>query len=212
MTDYLTTGVILGLSAGFAPGPLLTLVISETLQHGIVSGVRVALSPIITDLPIILLSLFLLSHLADFQNILGIISLIGGMVILYMGYETFRPQQPETATAQARPSRSLLKGALANALSPHPYLFWLSVGGPVMNKALAQGIAPLSGFIGGFYVCLIGAKVIFAILTGRSRAFLTSTLYLYTLRALGAALCLLALLLFHEGFVLLGLLADGQMQ
>ncbi len=26
------------------------------------------------------------------------------------------------------------KGILADALSPHPYLFWLSVGGPIMTK------------------------------------------------------------------------------
>jgi hypothetical protein len=51
MIHFLTIGIILGLSAGFAPGPLLTLVISETLQHNINSGVKVALAPIITDLP-----------------------------------------------------------------------------------------------------------------------------------------------------------------
>jgi len=59
---------VLGVSAGFAPGPLLTLVISETLQHDIKSGVKVALAPIITDLPIIILS-----KLTNFHDILGII-------------------------------------------------------------------------------------------------------------------------------------------
>ena len=47
MINFLTIGTILGLSAGFAPGPLLALVISETLQHDIKSGVKVALAPII---------------------------------------------------------------------------------------------------------------------------------------------------------------------
>jgi len=59
---------VLSVSAGFAPGPLLTLVISETLQHDIKSGVKVALAPIITDLPIIILS-----KLTNFHDILGII-------------------------------------------------------------------------------------------------------------------------------------------
>jgi len=53
MTNFLTIGIMLGTSAGFAPGPLLTLVISESLQHGVKSGAKVALAPIITDLPII---------------------------------------------------------------------------------------------------------------------------------------------------------------
>ena len=47
MIDFLTIGAALGLSAGLAPGPLLTLVISETLQHGVKSGVKVALAPVI---------------------------------------------------------------------------------------------------------------------------------------------------------------------
>jgi len=60
MLNFLGIGLILGLSAGFAPGPLLTLVISETLQHDLKAGVKVALAPIITDLPIIIFTLFIL--------------------------------------------------------------------------------------------------------------------------------------------------------
>ena len=65
MISYLTIGIILGFSAGFAPGPLLALVISETLRHNIRSGIKVALAPIVTDLPIILISLFILAKLSD---------------------------------------------------------------------------------------------------------------------------------------------------
>jgi hypothetical protein len=38
MKDFFTIGIVLGLSAGFAPGPLTALVISETLQHDIRSN------------------------------------------------------------------------------------------------------------------------------------------------------------------------------
>ena len=121
MINFLTIGTILGLSAGFAPGPLLTLVISETLQHDIKSGVKVALAPIITDLPIIILTLFILAKLSNFHNILGIISLTGGFVILFMGYESIRTKGVELNLQETK-SRSLMKGILVNALSPHPYI------------------------------------------------------------------------------------------
>jgi threonine/homoserine/homoserine lactone efflux protein len=78
MISYLTIGTLLGLSAGFTPGPLLTLVISETLQHDAKAGVKVALAPIATDLPIIILTVFILGRLSNFQAILGAISLAGG--------------------------------------------------------------------------------------------------------------------------------------
>src|SRR5512138_2098175 len=115
MMNFLTIGIILGLSAGFAPGPLLALVISETLQHGIRSGIKVALAPIITDLPIILITLFILARLSGFHDILGVISLSGGCFILYMGYGSIRTKGVNLAVGEQQP-RSLSRGILANAL------------------------------------------------------------------------------------------------
>ena len=196
-------GTTLGLSAGLAPGPLLTLVISETLQNNIKSGVKVALAPIITDLPIIVLTLFILSTLSNFHSILGVISLIGGVVILSMGYESFRIKGFEV-NGQAKKPKSLTKGILANALSPHPYLFWFGIGAPAVTKAFGQSITAASAFIISFYVFLVGSKIALAVLTGKSKSFLKGNLYLYTMRFLGLALCLLAIFLFHDGLTLLG--------
>ena len=56
--EFLFIGLLLGLSSGISPGPLLTLVIAETLRYGLGAGIRVAITPFITDLPIILLTLW----------------------------------------------------------------------------------------------------------------------------------------------------------
>jgi len=201
MINFLIIGMVLGLSAGFAPGPLLTLVISETLQNDIKSGVKVALAPIITDLPIIIFTLFVFSKLSNFHNILEIISLLGSLVILLMGYENIKTKGFEV-NIQGQNTKSLTKGVLANALSPHPYLFWFSVGGPTMTKAINQDISTSLIFITSFYVFLVGSKIMLAILTSKSKSFLKGNIYIYTMRFLGLVLCLLALVLFHDGLKL----------
>jgi threonine/homoserine/homoserine lactone efflux protein len=89
MLSFLTTGIILGLSAGFAPGPLLALVISETLQHDMKAGVKVALAPILTDLPIIIFTLFIMAELSRFHLILGGISIIGACFIFSVLFSTW---------------------------------------------------------------------------------------------------------------------------
>lgn len=193
---------MLGLSAGFAPGPLLTLVISETLQHDYKSGAKVALAPIITDLPIIILTLFILSKLSNFHNILGGISLIGGLFILFMGYQSIRTKGVETNFNEIQ-IRSFAKGVLANALSPHPYLFWFSVGAPIMTKAISQNINAAMAFIISFYVFLVGSKILLAILIGKSKFLLSSNAYIFTIRFLGLVLCVLAIVLLHDGLNLL---------
>ena len=202
MIKFLAIGTLLGLSAGFAPGPLLTLVITETLQHDIKSGVKVAIAPIITDLPIIILTLFILAELSNFHSLLGIISLTGGFFILFMGYESMRTKGVELNLQETKP-KSLTKGILANALNPHPYLFWFSVGAPTMTKALSLNLfAPLA-FICSFYILLVGSKIVLAIIVGKSKSFLGGNVYIYTMRILGVILCVLAFVLFRDGLKLL---------
>jgi threonine/homoserine/homoserine lactone efflux protein len=60
MIAVLLTGAVLGFSAGVAPGPLLVFVISETLRFGVRSGFKVPAAPLITDPPIIVLTLLLI--------------------------------------------------------------------------------------------------------------------------------------------------------
>jgi threonine/homoserine/homoserine lactone efflux protein len=204
MLSFLAAGTILGLSAGFAPGPLLALVISETLQHDIKAGIKVALAPILTDLPIIIFTLFIIVKLSGFNQVLGVISIIGGSFILYLGIKNIKTKEVRIDITASTP-RSLQKGILVNALSPHPYLFWFSVGGPTTIKAMALGLPAAISFILSFYVLLVGSKIVLAILVGKSRSFLLGNKYIFTMRLLGLILIILAGFLFQDGLHLLGI-------
>lgn len=202
---FLTFGIVLGLSSGYAPGPLITLVITETLRNGVKSGLKVALAPLITDLPIILLTVYILSQISRFQSILGIVSLVGGCVVAYMGFDCMRVRGIEIKSNESS-SASLIKGVLVNALSPHPFLFWISVGAPIVTRAMGQSIISVVAFIAGFYVCIVGAKMSVALIVGKSRTFLTGRIYLWIMRTLGLALWILAILLARDGMQLMGVL------
>jgi threonine/homoserine/homoserine lactone efflux protein len=202
MLSFLIIGTILGLSAGFAPGPLLTLVISETLQHDLKAGIRVAIAPILTDLPIVLFTIFILAELSDFHRVLGFISMVGGCFICYLGIANLKTKGIELRENPGT-SKSLRKGFFANVLSPHPYLFWLTVGGPTTLKAFDKNIFAAVVFVLSFYLFLVGSKVFLAMLTARSRTFLQGRKYIFTMRFLGAVLILLAIFLFRDGLHLL---------
>ncbi|OPX60056.1 MAG: LysE type translocator [Methanobacterium sp. PtaB.Bin024] len=90
MIEILIAGIILGLYSGLSPGPLLILVVSQTLKHGSTEGVKVAFAPLITDIPIILITLLLISLISRYNPILGVISIIGGIYLGYMAYESFK--------------------------------------------------------------------------------------------------------------------------
>jgi threonine/homoserine/homoserine lactone efflux protein len=197
MIYFLSTGILLGLSAGFAPGPLLALVISETLHHGMRSGLKVALAPIITDVPIIVLTVFILAKLSDFTILLGFISFLGGIVVCYLGYKNLRTVAVNVDIKTTH-SKSLRKGILVNAASPHPYLFWLSIGAPTMIKAAQQHILAAVLFVSCFYIFLVGSKILLAVVVGKSRIFLSSSAYIYIMKCLGILLIVFAVFLFRD--------------
>ena len=199
MIGTLASGALLGLSCGLAPGPLMALVLAQTLRYGPREGCKVALSPLATDAPIIAVAAVVAAKSAELHPMLGVVSLAGGLFVLYLAWESFRPI-PAAANAPAEAPRSWLKGILTNLLSPHPWLFWLTVGTAILGNALTQSWWTALVFLLGFYFMLVGSKVALALLTARSRAFLSGRLYGLVMRALGVLLVCFAVLLFREGF------------
>lgn len=199
----LVAGLVLGLSAGFAPGPILALVIGETLSGGLKDGLKVAASPLITDGPIIIAGTLLLAGLGSGDAVLGIVSLIGGAYLVKLGLESFKA--PANGGGE-HSSDALKKAVLANFLNPHPYLFWLTVGSPLLIAGLEKGVLAPAAFLAGFYVCLVGSKAGIAVAAARSRAFLQGKGYRLVLGALGVALIVFAGLFVHKGLTLLGVL------
>ena len=205
MISALTTGILFGLSSGLAPGPLLALVLTQTLKHDAKEGMKVAVAPLLTDLPVILVSVFILTRFLTYRSILGGISLVGGLYVLYLAYESVKTKLLSIPVSETDP-HSFRKGWLVNTLSPHPYLFWITVGAPFILKSGEQGLLPPVMFVLSFYLLLVGSKMLLALLIGKSRSFLTHSTYLWVMRGLGVMLALFGIFLLRDGFTLLGVL------
>ena len=204
IAGVLSVGVTLGVIAGVSPGPLMTLVITQTLRHGVREGLVVSVAPLLTDIPIILVSLLLLGQVAHAEMLFAALGVAGSLYLLYLAYETARAP-PLACSVSDKAPESLKRAALVNALNPHPYLFWGTVGGPLVVRAAEAHPAAPWAFVAGFYVCLVGAKAGLAWLVSRRRAALTGRLYPHVLRALALALVAFAALLLRDAFRLFGL-------
>lgn len=202
MIELLIAGISLGIYAGFSPGPLLVLVISQTLKHDYKEGIKVAFAPIISDIPIIIICLLFLSIVSGYNSILGIISIIGGLYLTYLAYESFKTKGITEDINLEKP-KSLQKGVALNLLNPAPYLFWITIGGPLIIPAyMENALSPLL-FLIGFYALLIGSKIALAYATCKSRNFITGKTYIYIMRILGAVLVIFALYFLNQGVQLL---------
>ncbi|MCP2520564.1 LysE family translocator [SCandidatus Aminicenantes bacterium Aminicenantia_JdfR_composite] len=131
---FLFSSIVFGLAAGISPGPLLTLVISETLKYNKKEGFKVAIAPLVTDVPIVLITIFILTKLSNFNSILGVISILGAIFLTYLAYESITFKGINLDLQKLKP-QSLKKGVIANFLNPHPYIFWFTIGAPTILKA-----------------------------------------------------------------------------
>jgi threonine/homoserine/homoserine lactone efflux protein len=190
----LVIGIGLGLGAGLAPGPLLALVITTSLTRGFRAGLRVALSPLVTDSIMIAVSVLLVRELP--ARAAGVLGVVGGLYVAWLGVESLREEPVSLETADG--PDPLRRGALVNLLSPHPWLFWLTVGGSVVVSAWSEAPAYAVVFVVAFFVVMTGTKTVVATVVATSRSALTERGLQRAHRAAGALLLLTGVLLIAE--------------
>jgi len=192
--NYVLVGFGLGLGAALAPGPLLALVVTTSLARGFYAGLRVALSPLVTDSIMIAVSVLLVRELP--ARAAGVLGVVGGLYVVWLGVEALR-EEPVAMEAADGPD-PLRRGALINLLSPHPWLFWLTVGGSVVVAAWSEAPAYAVVFVVSFFTVMIGTKAVIAAVVASSRRALTERGLHRAHRVAGALLLLTGLLLAAE--------------
>jgi len=190
MLEYFLSALSLGLAGGIKPGPLSIVVIQQTLSRGLPAGVRASLAPLITDGPIIIAALWLLSKFKSIQLLAAAMSLVGGIYLLWLAAKMFRIREISL------PGKLRLQGSLATAvkvtlLSPSPYLFWFTVGGNYILRGTAVESAV---FVATTIGALIAAKVAVAVLAWRFLPALEGRGYLLAMKFLAATMVSFGLL------------------
>lgn len=166
MTELLA-GLSIGLAAGLAPGPLQALVLTATLRNGFGAGWRVAAAPLLTDAPIIALTVLAVGSLPD--GAVRSLGIAGGAVVVLFGVREMAYGFPGGDVGEATSSGDLWRGVIVNVLSPHPWLFWALAGAPLLIDAWGDAPERAVAFLAGFYGMLVGSKVALAAVVAAGR-------------------------------------------
>lgn len=145
---------VVGLSGAMAPGPVLTVTISETLKRGFKAGPLIVLGHAILE--IILLALIAAGLGPFFQHpVVTIIFLwAGGIVLLWMGarmvitnkrttYDALNTQGTDSAYGP------VLAGIVLSLSNPYWIIWWVTVGMSFVTQSLQHGIIGLLCFYFG---------------------------------------------------------------
>lgn len=164
---YLFQGAVLALPATIMPGPFQAFLLSKALQNGWKRTLPAAFAPLVTDGPIIILVLLILTRMPP--RFIDLLHLAGGLFILYIAKSIFMSLKSGDDLSPLSPDaarQSFFQAVMMNALNPNPYIFWAVVGGPIVlsgwRESAATGISFLVGFYGTFVAGLAALIMVFA--------------------------------------------------
>lgn len=156
MISYIIQGVVFGFAAAVQPGPLQAYIILQSLKHGWRRTGILAIVPLLSDLPIIVVVVFILKVIPA-SWVIGL-RFIGGAFLLYLAATAVRSVRngpEETGLAEGSQPRGLPQAVLVNLLNPNPYLYWGLVTGPILIEGWKQNPAFGIAFVAAFYAVLI---------------------------------------------------------
>ncbi|MCX6245050.1 MAG: LysE family transporter [Bacteroidetes bacterium] len=163
---YLLSGMTFGFAAAVQPGPLSLYLISQTLRSGWKRTLPAVFSPLITDGPIAVGCLFILSKLP--VNLLLYLQIAGGLFILFLSSraaKAWKNQKENLPVPEESSGQTLFNAVIVNFLNPGPYLGWSLIIGPLFLKGWKEnqinGIIAVSGFYLTMFVTMIAILLLF---------------------------------------------------
>lgn len=165
MLRHLLLGGGFGLAAALQPGPMLAFLLARTATAGWRRTLPACLAPLLSDGPIALVSLLLLSRLPpSFQLALRA---AGGLLLLYLAGGAFLQwRRSEDPAGGGSTPRTLLEAASVNLLNPNPYLAWSLVLGPAVVAAWRESAIHAFAFVGALYGTMCAAMAGFVLVVG----------------------------------------------
>lgn len=170
MIASLIQGIGLGFAGAVQPGPFQAFSIGQTLKNGWRRSIWISLAPLISDGPIILLVLLVLSRVPP--SLQQALHLASGLFLLWLAWGAFkswREAREQRDVRQDHGGTTMVKAVLMNFISPGPYIYWSLVAGPLFLEAWRSAPSRGIGFLLGFYGTLVGTFALIILIFGKAR-------------------------------------------
>ena len=146
----------IGFSGAMMPGPMLGVTIEGSLKKKWTAGPLIVLGHGILELILIIVMTFGLKDFFSNPTIAGIIGLLGGVYLAWMGYGMIKSGLKKTVSLNNQKTQMssgmknlVLAGFIVSATNPYFIMWWASTGMESIRQAYALGlIGVLLFFIG----------------------------------------------------------------
>jgi len=175
---------IVGFSGALVPGPLSAMTVAASARRGFRAGPLLTLGHAIAEMLIVAALAIGLNRVFQQPLVSGLIALVGGIVLLWMGWSMAHGAWANGMTlAAARSSASVSaaadvrSGLLVSIANPYWILWWATVGATYVVMALAFGVAGLVVFFVGHIMSDLSWNSLLAFAVSSGRRVISDRLY-----------------------------------
>jgi threonine/homoserine/homoserine lactone efflux protein len=173
---FLASVAFISLSGVLLPGPLFAVTIEKASKRK-TAGVLIAFGHGVVEFPLMFLIFFILSEFSVPWYVQAGIGLVGGLLMINMGLQTFRNRNRIDEKHVDSRQDSFLAGLKTTAFNPAFILWWLTVGTTLILNAKAFGFLGFSVFAGLHWSCDFLWYSLVALLIFKSHKFWTSRIH-----------------------------------
>jgi threonine/homoserine/homoserine lactone efflux protein len=174
---FLGSVMLISLSGVLMPGPLFAVTIKKAAKSKI-SGALIAVGHGIVEFPLMFLIYFLLSQFEIPNYVQVAVGLVGGLLMIFMGLQTFRNRNKVEAATVSLKRDSVLAGVWTTAANAGFILWWLTIGTTLILNAKLFGFVGFSVFAGVHWLCDFAWYTVVALMIFKSQRFWTQRVHL----------------------------------
>lgn len=173
---FLTSVALISLSGVMAPGPVFAVTVAKGYENK-KAGALIAVGHGAIEFPLIFLLHLGLSELFRYASVQKTLSFLGGLILIYMGFETFRKRGKISIEPQSSAYTSLFAGLVATAANPYFFLWWATAGAALILNASLFGYVGLALFAVIHWSCDLIWDTAVSVTVFKSRRFWTQKVF-----------------------------------
>lgn len=169
---FLASVAVISLSGVLLPGPLFAVTIEKAARRK-TAGVLIALGHAVVEFPLMFLIFFFLSEIVIPWYAQAGIYLVGGLLMIYLGVQTYRNRIKADLKYAGSRQESFFAGIKTTAANAAFILWWLTIGTALILNAKIFGFIGFSIFAGLHWSCDFVWYTIVAFVIFKSHRFWT---------------------------------------
>jgi threonine/homoserine/homoserine lactone efflux protein len=173
---FLLSVIFISLSGVMMPGPVFAITVAKGYKRKI-AGASIALGHGVIEFPLMFLIYFGLTGFFASGAVQKIISLVGGLILIYMGVQTFRTRRKASEEWEGSRHGSFIAGVLTTGANPYFFLWWATIGAALVINASIFGFLGFLIFAMTHWTCDLLWDTLVSLTVFKSRRFWTKKVH-----------------------------------